>query len=373
MDSSIGLQYLMKQNNPYDDRVKATGALMPNSGYAAPLLGYMMGKDKAAGERWDTNRNAALENASQQGMLQLKNQQDQEYATKILGNIIEISKHDAPAATALLKAEAQKNPHLQPYKDITFSSETKDEWATVTTSEGSYQVYLPGLKEISDDPNSEELRKKYIIPVGGKKVESPYKGGSRQEFIHPKLGKVEGTYMGLDESGKPRWEDIVKVPEQGANPNDTISAFRQYKSQLDGLYKAKASVQKGYDPYTGELIPQTQIATALKTIDDQIIRAERYMKAKFPDEWGIYGGADKLPDSTSSNTTPIENSIFPWEKEYGSPSTQTRQGGTMKKEDMSKEIMPSMPPASKHPGRVIKDTVTGKRYRSNGREWSEVR
>ncbi len=34
---------------------------------------------------------------------------------------------------------------------------------------------------------------------------------------------------------------------------------------------------------------------------------------------------------------------------------------------------PSMPSASQHKDRIIKDTVTGKRYKSNGSEWVEIK
>ncbi len=35
--------------------------------------------------------------------------------------------------------------------------------------------------------------------------------------------------------------------------------------------------------------------------------------------------------------------------------------------------MPQMPPANQHSGKVIKDTVTGKRYKSDGKIWQEIK
>jgi hypothetical protein len=54
--------------------------------------------------------------------------------------------------------------------------------------------------------------------------------------------------------------------------------------------KARASIEKGYDPITGQVIPQTQIETAKATVNGQIANTERYMQATFPNEWKTYVG-----------------------------------------------------------------------------------
>jgi hypothetical protein len=58
------------------------------------------------------------------------------------------------------------------------------------------------------------------------------------------------------------------------------------------------------------------------------------------------------------------------ETEYRYP---TGQGQGPAPAQPQAQAMPSMPPASQAAGRTIKDTVTGKRYKSNGNKWVEIK
>jgi hypothetical protein len=64
--------------------------------------------------------------------------------------------------------------------------------------------------------------------------------------------------------------------------------FRQWTSKLDGLKKSEASIQKGFDPITGQIIPQTQIDAALNTVRSQIADTENYISTEYPDQWKKY-------------------------------------------------------------------------------------
>jgi len=75
--------------------------------------------------------------------------------------------------------------------------------------------------------------------------------------------------------------------------------FSQWVTKYDGLMKARASIEKGFDPITGQVIPQTQIETARQTVNDQIAKTERYMQATFPAEWKVYAGTAQ-PQPTSA-------------------------------------------------------------------------
>jgi hypothetical protein len=70
--------------------------------------------------------------------------------------------------------------------------------------------------------------------------------------------------------------------------------FSTWISKYDNLAKARATIEKGYDPITAAVIPQTQIATAKATINDQLNRTQRYIKETFPDDWAIYNGKEPL-------------------------------------------------------------------------------
>lgn len=64
--------------------------------------------------------------------------------------------------------------------------------------------------------------------------------------------------------------------------------FRMHMSQLNGLYKSLANIQKGVDPITQQVIPQDQIEAAKATITGQINSLESLMEADYPDQWAKY-------------------------------------------------------------------------------------
>jgi hypothetical protein len=58
-------------------------------------------------------------------------------------------------------------------------------------------------------------------------------------------------------------------------------------------------------------------------------------------------------------------------KDLGIDEKALEEKGTKEKTD-TKEMV-EMPPPEEHKGKVLKDTVTGKRFRSNGKEWIEIK
>jgi|GEM_PF-3386788 len=67
-----------------------------------------------------------------------------------------------------------------------------------------------------------------------------------------------------------------------------VKEFRMHMSQLNGLYKSLANIQKGVDPITQQIIPQDQIEVAKTTITGQINSLESLMEADYPDQWAKY-------------------------------------------------------------------------------------
>ncbi len=81
-------------------------------------------------------------------------ERDREYAMKVLGSIIEISKSDPAMATKILVEESKRNPHLAPLNRFRFVAKTsRDNWATVEAGDGhAFMVHLPSLARISEGP-----------------------------------------------------------------------------------------------------------------------------------------------------------------------------------------------------------------------------
>jgi hypothetical protein len=68
----------------------------------------------------------------------------------------------------------------------------------------------------------------------------------------------------------------------------TVKEFRMHMSQLNGLYKSLANIQKGVDPITQQVIPQDQIEAAKTTITGQIHSLESLMETDYPEQWAKY-------------------------------------------------------------------------------------
>jgi hypothetical protein len=95
----------------------------------------------------------------------------------------------------------------------------------------------------------------------------------------------------------------IHKPEGGGEGDAKKDAkeFRREIGGLDGLYKSRAAIEKGLDPITGAVIPQTQIDEAKATIQGQIDSKEEWMKTEYPEQWSTYrkpkagaiGGVDK--------------------------------------------------------------------------------
>jgi len=135
-------------------------------------------------------------------------------------------------------------------------------------------VYLPGLAEAAKETDPEKkkaLVNKNVIPIGGPAPQKGFTLSPGQTRFSP--------------DGKP----IANVPESSSKGNDD---FRQWTSQLDSLVKSKASILKGIDPFTQQIIPQDQIQEAAQMIQSQIDRLQQYLDSQYGDQWRTYTGPD---------------------------------------------------------------------------------
>lgn len=135
-----------------------------------------------------------------------------------------------------------------------------------------------------------------------RRPELPYKVGQRVKYTGEDGFEYEGTFQGLSGVGnKPVFTESRKVAQSEDSPRKRMGEFRQYVQDLTGLYKTKASIQKGYDPFTGQMIPQENISNALATIEREIQDSERFIKQYYPNEWSVRRGLD-----TSARVSPEE-------------------------------------------------------------------
>jgi len=225
---------------------------------------------------------------------------------RILKSVLEISKYDAASATKILAEEANNYPELEKFKGIQFRDETKNNWITASIGNGqTMMVNIQTLGKIAKDPaNKDQYLKDEAVTLGTPKMEP----GKTREFQQDR----EKVTQEFDPStGK--WNELAKGPMDDPNKKTdaTLKEFRQHTGKLESLYRSKASIQKGYDPITGDIIPQTQIVAALATIDSAIADAEGYVQSVYPDQWKLYrkpaapAAADEKPLWTKENPPAI--------------------------------------------------------------------
>jgi len=91
-----------------------------------------------------------------------------------------------------------------------------------------------------------------------------------------------------------------------------------------------------------------------------------------------------LPPLTPSTRKGTEQTTFmgipvtgknPGQKDYYSYAPEQGQAATPRTQQDApqQQAMPTMPPPQQAAGRTIRDTVSGKRYKTNGKQWLEIK
>lgn len=130
--------------------------------------------------------------------------------------------------------------------------------------------------------------------------------------------------------------------------------FRQHLSDLESLYGRKASIQRGYDPLTGEVIPQENIDQALATVQTAINDRERYVQSFAPQLWEKYRPQiqDSAPQPQQGDGRPPMQAIFGGgQAQGGQPQQQAqgRPGDLIRTQAMPQEV----PPPTQQQGRNL--------------------
>jgi hypothetical protein len=122
--------------------------------------------------------------------------------------------------------------------------------------------------------------------------------------------KTTGNYYvdGRPYTGRvlPKVEKVIQEGGGRGGGGSDLKEFRKEVTALNGLYKSRATIEKGYDPITGQVIPQDQITTAKATIQQQIERQEGIMQIEYPDQWAHYTKKESAAIGGKGKTGPTD-------------------------------------------------------------------
>jgi hypothetical protein len=351
MASLLDLYKKAYQPNPYNRGADMMAGAIGNTpdrgfGYAAaarmPMM-WTMGAMAGKGAALDRERMSAYSDLVANQVQQQSDQRQQELASKVFQQVIELSKMDPEAATEILKKEATQNPYLQKFAGIRFTAPTtKDQWMNLEVDGKPYQVWLPGYARMMNDPNTPPeqilqagIEKKIIIPGGnaagktsdvtpeGKRIfgelqdtsqipdesRGRYEDAMKKNLANESPSLLKQYSEQTASENKPEeWQDwgygqkrnkrtgeVKKVPTAPRQSTGTAQRednnFLSAVNQLDGLYKSRASIEKGYDPLTGQVIKPENLDQAKETINGQIADRERFISGKWSKQWAAYRGS----------------------------------------------------------------------------------
>jgi hypothetical protein len=130
------------------------------------------------------------------------------------------------------------------------------------------------------------------------------KGVYKDTYLPTETGKIgRTTYTGQTNLLGDFRKDVQNVApvvnvhsgDSGKGEREDRKDFNQWITKLQNLRKSEAGIQKGYDPITGQVIPQTQIDSALATVRQEIANTQGYLEANHPDRYRVYSKGSKKP------------------------------------------------------------------------------
>jgi hypothetical protein len=323
-----GYASLMKtQKNPYERNIATTNAVMnqmPQNGGVSGLEGlgkiplmYQQGVDSANARQFDEAR-AVEDQKTMQGVQAYQQQKDaQDQKAQALKTAIELSKTDFKAANDLL---AQSLPEMA--SKVKFSGNDKDGWKDIevkgpdgfTTRGYLNPAHFAELAEAKkngtlDEKTTQEIFNRNFSPFSRYETKEVNKSPEiTSNIVQDPESKTGWSYVGKDGQIIAKNAEPPKKPAGNGNGsgNNDRKEFRTWVSQLDGLYRNRASIEKGLDPLTGAVIPQQQIDTAKATINREIQSKEQFISTEFPDQWKSY----RIPD-VKGDTIPSHGPSMP--------------------------------------------------------------
>ena len=132
--------------------------------------------------------------------------------------------------------------------------------------------------------------------------------GDKKKGNFTAVGGPKTGYKLLNKDDGTVGDTIIPAAEGLGSENPVDKSFKAQTDVLVGLSKKKADIESGASPWGGEIDDanvQRQLATINKAIEDQ----ERYIQAKFPDQWKLYIG-----DGESARPVPPQQRIAMMDK-----------------------------------------------------------
>jgi hypothetical protein len=313
-----GYASLMKsQKNPYDRDIATTGSLLqslPQGGGVTGLEGlakiplmYQQGVDTANAQQFDQDK-ANQENQQIQGVMDYqKNVNDQKLAidkgkadtenaqakAKTIGDTMDNAKKLAESGNT---GEAVKQLNAVGIPATNFivtpsgnqiQMQNGSFWMPIPDPSGSGKT-VPGVWDTDSKqwrPATEEDSAALQKPDAAPKLTGHLVKDSNSSTGYSYAGD-DGQIM---TKNAPTPAELHPRP-----PKDTSGAdekrFEFWAGKLQSLQGRIASIQKGFDPITGQVIPQTNIDAAIASLSPEVNNTKRYMQTNYPTQYKTYFG-----------------------------------------------------------------------------------
>jgi hypothetical protein len=234
----------------------------------------------------------------------------------------------------------------------------------------------PALREVSQGVKVFDEKTGKVVFENPKAASSEYKSRTRQE----------GTSEIFEESqdGGRTWKKVSSGPK--FNPRkegngDNNQAAKDIAAQLRAAQRAHQSALKTGDPdATNEAIdaieslnesakkykvtPLPLPARPFTSAENDTIKAQavKNLEAQRGRAAKVFGVSPSVP-AINQEIRRLKQTVKPGKVSFGDPQAQPAKATSAA----------TVPPAGQHAGRIIKDTETGKRFKSDGSRWVEVR
>jgi hypothetical protein len=251
------LRELMMAGNPERGRANALTGMIDRSGYAAPLMAYHAGQAQTTADKWDAGEGYG----SIQQALSDENRND------LMKQVIDLSKEQPEAATAMLNVLSKRYPEMADFKGVQFVAPSKDRYVFANIGDlGSYSIDMPRFSKFQEDrakagqpidikdPQvlNELISNGTFLPLG--------KTGAKEGKIKDKVIAVDGSVVELneDDTGKVGGRVVMTVPKRsgGGSGSDKpdlakVGILTQLRKSVAGKW-APFAIQSASDTAKNE-------------------------------------------------------------------------------------------------------------------------
>ena len=213
--------------------------------------------------------------------------------------------------------------------------------------------------------NTEEARKVFDSMVKGNKkpAENKY-----QFYIDAANGDIA-------KARKMMTEDDAKVKSSGKTGGSepvakTKEREKETEDHIAGVFKSLVMVGP---KATYEEVRNKQTEENKKKFDNVEKLTDQYVKQGLKPRQAVRKAVDETEKKMGKITRPKPAVETDKKEEASWWRKSEKKGKTMDDKQTESKSMTDKPPASLHEGKIIKDTESGKRYKSDGKNWVEIK